>query len=188
MDRYQIKITLKWSKPIIWRRIIVYSGLPLEDFHYVIQTVMPWCDAHLHQFIKDGKYYSVPEEEEWDASSVIDYSEITISDLISSEGDKMMYEYDFGDGWRHDILLEKILKSPDSDPLAEFVDGENACPPEDCGGVPGYMHLLEVLHNPQHPDYGNTRNWLGLEEGEEFDPEDMGFDPEEINEELEGIG
>lgn len=162
------------------------SGLLLEDFHYVIQAVMPWTNDHLYQFIKDRKYYSIPEEE-WDAPGVIDCSEIPISDLISSEGDKMVYEYDFGDGWMHDILLEKRLKSSDSDPLAEFVSGENACPPEDCGGIPGYMHLLEVLHQPQHPDYEDTRDWMGLEEGEEFDPMDAGFNPKKINAKLKRI-
>ena len=164
----------------------MYPGLLLEDFHYVIQTVMPWTDGHMHQFIKHGKYYSASDDE-WEDSNFIDYSEMTISDLLSSEGDKIVYEYDFGDGWSHYILLEKILKSADSDPLAEYVAGANACPPEDCGGVPGYMHLLEVLNNPQHPNYEDMRDWLGLEDGEKFDPTDVGFDREEINEELEGI-
>lgn len=190
MSKFQLKISLKGAKPPIWRRVVIDADLPLEDLHLVIQTVMPWSDSHLHQFIKNRKLYSCPSlyDDFWGENDTIDYSDMTVSDLLSSEKDKITYEYDFGDGWEHDILLEKILPSSSSNsPRAMYITGKNACPPEDCGGIYGYMALLEIINDPTHENYKYMREWMGLEEGEVFDPKDIGFDPDEINDEFYGI-
>lgn len=174
-NRFQLKITLKGSKPLIWRRVIVDSDLLLEDMHSLIQTVMPWEECHLHQFMHNNNYYASAEED------AIDYSEIKLSDLIASEKDNLMYTYDFGDGWDHKIVLEKILPPTESKVRAEYVKGANACPPEDCGGIYGYANILEVLKDPANEEYEDMRDWLGLEDGEEFDPKHIALNKEYVN-------
>lgn len=183
MNRYQLKISLQGIKPLIWRRIIVNEDFLLPDLHDVIQTVMPWTDSHLHQFKKGNQCYGIPSEDDWGV--VNDYSDMTISDLLHKENDKLVYEYDFGDGWEHDIVLEKILSEGSKNtPCVQYVTGKNACPPEDCGGCWGYMRILKVLQNPQDEEYESMRDWMGLEEGDEWDPSDIGFDKEDVNDEL----
>ncbi len=176
---YRIQISLMGSKPRIWRRILVSSDLLLPDFHKVIQTTMGWTDSHLHQFVKNRTFYSPKNEEDdfWEEMNYIDYSKIIISDLLKKEKDRITYEYDFGDSWHHDIILEKIednvtAKKP------SCLTGKNNCPPEDCGGVWGYSDILKIIKNPKHEEYEEYIEWLG----EEFDPKY--FDKKEINRRL----
>jgi hypothetical protein len=185
--RFQLKITIKGSKPLIWRRVIVDSNLLLEDLHLVIQTIMPWLDYHMHQFVCDKLYYGPSEDVDESYIDLIDYSGIKLSDLIDCEKDKMMYEYDFGDDWQHAIVIEKILPPTDSESRVEYVTGKNASPPEDCGGLPGYARMQEVLNDPSSDVYNEMRDWLGLEGDEQFDPTDVGFEADEINDDLCGI-
>ena len=173
---YQIKIVLKNSQPAIWRRVLVNSDILLADFHYIIQAVMGWTNSHLHQFEKGGIYYA-PEDFELEGSK--DYEKVHLHTLISREKEKITYEYDFGDGWRHEITLEKILPFSESTKVPVCTAGKRNCPPEDCGGVWGYAELLETISDPKHPDYEDMIEWLG----DEFDPEH--FDIEEINSDLE---
>jgi hypothetical protein len=105
----------------------------------------------------------------------IDYKKIKISDLLKKEKDKIVYEYDFGDGWEHDVLLEKILPGDEKLKFPVCLEGKMACPPEDCGGVWGYSDLLEILKQPKHEEYDSYIEWLGGE----FDPEH--FDKEAVN-------
>jgi hypothetical protein len=174
---YQIHIALQGSKPRIWRRMLVPSDLLLPDFHKIIQTVMGWENAHLHQFIKDRKFYMEFREEDdfRDDSTSMDYKDVKISDLLVSEKDKMNYEYDFGDGWIHELVLEKILPLNPKDNLPLCLDGKMNCPPEDCGGIPGFYSLLKILKNPKHKEYDFYLEWVGGEYDEEF------FDKEEVN-------
>lgn len=176
---YQIQIALKDSKPKIWRRILIPSDLLLWDFHKVIQTTMGWTNSHLHQFIKDGIFYQVkyPHDDMWEEMDNVDYKKkkIRISDLLIAEKDKIIYEYDFGDGWNHDIILEKILPFDNKIKHPICLTGKMNCPPEDSGGIYGYYDMLKVLKQPDHEEYENYLEWLG----EEFDPEY--FDIESVN-------
>ncbi len=174
---YQIRITLKGSKPRIWRKVLVPADLLLSDFHKVIQTTMGWSNDHLHQFTKNRTHYrpKVEKDNFWGISNDVDYSKIKISDLLKKEKDKMTYEYDFGDGWQHDIVLEKI---EEKDVVPVCLGGKNNCPPEDCGGIWGYYDMLEVLKDPEHEEYEDYVEWLG----EEFDP--AYFDKDAVNEML----
>ncbi len=166
---YQIKIVLKGSKPRIWRRLLIPSNLPLADLHKVIQTAMGWTNSHLHQFIDGNVYYSVQylNEDDW-FSDCVDYKKkkLRVSDLLIDEKDKIVYEYDFGDGWEHTITLEKILPMEKQYNHPICIAAKMHCPPEDCGGVYGYMHLLEIIANPNHEEYDDTLEWLG----DYFDP------------------
>lgn len=141
---------------------------------------MGWTNSHLHQFIKGKTFYtpSMADEDFWDESDDVDYSSILVSDLLKNEKDKIIYEYDFGDGWEHDIILEKIEKNELDKNVPICLAGKNNCPPEDCGGVWGYANMLEVLKNPDHEEYEEYFDWLGVD----FDPKY--FDKNEINEML----
>lgn len=98
-----------------------------------------------------------------------------ISDLLEEEKEKIIYEYDFGDGWKHELKLEKILHVAPERQLPVCTGGKRNCPPEDCGGVWGYAAMLEILADPGHEGYGRLMEWLE----EDYDPDH--FDPEEVN-------
>lgn len=177
---YQVKITLKGSKPSIWRQVLIPSDLSLPDFHKVIQTTMGWTNSHLHQFIKNRTYYApkMPDDIFWDEADNVDYSKLKISDLLKKEKEKIIYEYDFGDGWEHEIVLEKIEDDAMNKKDVTCLKGKNSCPPEDCGGIWGYYDMLEILKDPDHEEYEDYSEWLGVD----FDP--TYFDIEEVNEML----
>ncbi len=175
-EGYQLKITLKHIKPPVWRRFTVNSDILLPDLHKIIQTVMGWTNSHLHHFIANDRYYSEPGE--FESPNSIDYGRVKFNDLITSVKQKFEYEYDFGDGWAHEILLEKILNDYDSaHPVC--LAGKRSCPPEDCGGPFGYEDLLKIISDPEHEQHKEFLEWLG---GEVYDPEYL--DIEEINEML----
>ena len=175
---YQIQIALKGSKPKIWRRLLIPSDLLLSDFHKIIQISMGWTNSHLHQFIKNRTYYTVrmPDDDLWDEMDNIDYKTMKISDLLKKNKEKIIYEYDFGDGWEHDIILEKRLPIDDKITYPICLTGKMNCPPEDCGGIWGYEHNLEVLADKNHPDYEEIHEWMGDDVTPEF------FDLKKINE------
>jgi len=177
---YQIQIALKDFKPKIWRRLLIPADTLLSDLHKIIQTSMGWTNSHLHQFIKDRTYYTVKvkDDDTWDEMDNVDYKRMKISDLLMTEKQKIKYEYDFGDGWEHDLILEKILVRDEKIKYPICIAGKMSCPPEDCGGSWGYADMLEILKNPAHPEYKEFVDWLD----EDFDPEY--FEKEEVNESL----
>nr|MDA3851138.1 plasmid pRiA4b ORF-3 family protein [Spirochaetaceae bacterium] len=129
-DLYQLKITLKNIKPPIWRRFVVDSNILLPDLHKVIQTIIGWTNSHLHQFVIDGVYYSEPDEEPF--MEYVDYRKVSLAQVLSRDEQTIIYQYDFGDGWEHSIVLEKRLEDQGQEnPFC--VKGKRACPPEDCG-------------------------------------------------------
>jgi hypothetical protein len=173
---YQIKISLIGAKPPIWRTVLVPANLGLAAFHDVIQIAMGWTDSHLHQFIANKIFYGIPDDEF--GMEIEDENKYKISHLLKKEKDTITYEYDFGDGWEHKVLLEKILPFDSKTALPLCIKGKRACPPEDCGGIWGYEELLETISDPKHSDHKDMLEWLGGE----FDPE--AFDLEEINNNL----
>ncbi len=175
---YQIKISLRGSKPNIWRRLLIPSDLLLSDYHIIIQSSMGWTNSHLHQFIKGTTFYRGWDEDDdfWDEFDNVDYKKIKISALLKKEKDKIIYEYDFGDGWEHDIVLEKILAEDGKTKYPVCLKGKMNCPPEDCGGIWGYQNMLQILQQPKHEEYDSYLEWLGGG----FDPEE--FDIEYVNE------
>ena len=178
---YQFKITLKAIKPKIWRRIQVPGNYTFWDLHVAIQDVMGWEDYHLHQFEiinpKTGEknLIAIPNDE--DFYETVSEVKAKISQYFLSAKDKANYEYDFGDGWEHEVVLEKILPSVVGSRYPQCIDGKRACPPEDCGGAWGYEDLLEIIANPKHPEYQERMEWLGDDfNSEEFDPKLVKFD------------
>ena len=169
---YQFKITLIGSKPPIWRRIQV-ADCTLDKLHQHIQTAMGWTNSHLHQFEIKGKRYGDPEliVDGFDDSNCVDSTRTRISKILPKTGKRFSftYEYDFGDGWDHEILFEGC---PQKEPRKRYplcIEGERACPPEDVGGIGGFYEFLEALADPKHNQHDDFLEWGGEFESEKFD-------------------
>jgi len=183
---YVLKITLEESTPPVSRRVKVKSGISLDVLHEVIQYAMGWTDSHLHQFIVGKTYYGTPDPDFEDyGMEMLDEQDFTLLDLAldlaPKKGSKLKYEYDFGDGWMHILKVEQVIPDEPGFSAAECLSGENACPPEDFGGVWGYAELQETLKNPKHGEYENLREWVGPG----FDP--AAFDLKKVNSLLKRI-
>jgi len=174
---YQLKVTLRGSKPPIWRRIQTRGSVTLEHLHYILQVAMGWENGHLHQFFVGHTVYGEPDDDlsamGFDAR---DERRARLSQVAPSEGSTFSYQYDFGDDWDHTILVEKILEPEPGVHYPRCLTGRRACPPEDCGGIWGYYEMLETLKNPSAEGYAEMREWMG---DEDFDPD--AFSVEEVN-------
>jgi len=159
---YQLKMTLKWSQPPIWRRVVVRADMPLDRLHYVIQEAMGWTNSHMHQFMVGRVRYGTREPQMGEfGDDTLDEKLYTVADVAPVAKKKFLYEYDFGDGWIHEVVAEKILLPDPGFNKPVCLAGENACPPDDCGGIPGYYNLLEILGNRKHPEYRDMKEWIG---------------------------
>ena len=178
---YQFKITLKGTKPPIWRRILVPETYTFWDLHVAIQDAMGWEDYHLHEFTllspKTGRKVKIgiPSDEDADFGWKVlaDWNQ-KIAHYFSSDNSKADYVYDFGDGWEHSIKLEKILPRETGVAYPRCIDGRGACPPEDCGGIGGYAEFLEAIGDPANELHEDMLDWVGGS----FDPDD--FDPNDV--------
>jgi hypothetical protein len=182
MKAYKIKITLEGSAPLIWRRMIVPAEITFKRLHDVIQLSMGWSNSHLYDFnLKEQKLRITGDEEsisEYEMYSKIKLTKKNdpygfISNLLEvkpklsskvkidkyiEQNDNIIYIYDLGDYWKHKIELEeKIEEYENSYPVC--IEGEGACPPEDVGGISGYMEFLEIINDKRHPEYEETREW-----------------------------
>ena len=178
----QLKISLAESAPPIWRRVQVPSTMHLGDLHSLIQIAMGWQNSHMHQFRVGKTCYGPLYPEDFDGvTETKDEDKITIGEVLTKAKAKLVYEYDFGDSWEHEIVMEKLLPSEQGVKYPVCLDGKRACPPEDCGGVWGYANMLEILDDPEHPEYEEMLEWLG----EEFDPD--AFSVEAVNKMLRKV-
>lgn len=167
---YQIKVTLRGSKPPIWRRLLVFGDTTLFDLHRIIQIAMGWTGYHLHQFVINGEYYGIPSDEDW--VPVIDERDYALADVAPHEKSKFIYVYDFGDDWEHEIVVEKILPDDSQMEYPRCVKGKRACPPEDVGGIWGFEEFLEAMKDPEHEEHEAYLEWWG----EQYDPEAISLD------------
>jgi hypothetical protein len=178
---YQIKVQLCGvTKPPVWRRLQVPADLSLDRLHEVIQTAMGWHNCHMHVFSDGWSEYGLPDRE----LGHQDERKVNLSQLLTKVGDKIGYNYDFGDDWLHDIVLEKILPAGAGVTSAVCTAGKGACPPEDCGGRWGYEDLKATLADPGAEEHDDMLEWLGLSSGDDFDPKE--FSAEEVNRRLGG--
>lgn len=182
----QFKITLNDSKPKIWRRILVPADYTFFDLYCAIEDVMGWGGGHLHAFYiekKGGKDRIVIEfpNPEMDSSSYIetrDERKEKIADYFGEICKQCIYCYDMGDSWDHTVLFERIAPMEAKVKYPRCVAGENACPPDDCGGVWGYGDLQKIIQNSRHPEHIEMMEWLCIDDPKEFDP--LRFDLSEV--------
>ncbi|MCF8224780.1 MAG: plasmid pRiA4b ORF-3 family protein [Bacteroidales bacterium] len=176
---YHMHIVLMGFEPYIWRTALVKPEMPLAIFHRLIQQVMGWQDLHLHHFIKGDTFY-VPRLDDGGRGTMkqVDYSDLSIKDILTKQHERIIYEYDFGDGWQHEIWLDKIVTTGKKDhPIC--LNGMMRCPPEDSGGVWGYMNVLEKLTKL---DEDERKLFLEDNFKDDFNPDY--FDKHEINQQL----
>ena len=171
---YQLKVTLRYTKPPIWRRLLVPAGLTLEVMHDVLQLAMGWTDSHLHEFRVGQKRYGIPDPEDqlMGLPPVANESRAHLFMVLGKAGAKATYTYDFGDSWEHAIVVERVLQPKPGIAYPVCADGKRQCPPEDCGGIPGYYGLLEAIRDPAHKEHVDMLDWLGGD----YDPEAFSVD------------
>ena len=161
---YEIRVQLRDIEPPIWRILRVPSRTSLLKLHKIVQRAMGWTNSHLHLFEIDGKPYGEGDFE-WDFD-VQDYRGMRLDKIFTEGRTSILYEYDLGDSWRHDITLLGTMEGETEEKIA-CIAGARACPPEDCGGVSGYYYLLEALADPEHDEHDMLLEWSGGR----FDPE-----------------
>ncbi|MFJ8916041.1 plasmid pRiA4b ORF-3 family protein [Amycolatopsis sp. NPDC102389] len=175
---YQVKITLLEIESLpVWRRVLVPAAIPLDRLHLVIQAAMGWENYHLHYFLDGKTYYGEAEPE----LQYRDERKVRLDDLVKPGG-RLLYNYDFGDNWDHEILVEEATVATADGRYPRCIAGEAACPPEDVGGTGGYARMIQILGDPGHPEHQDVVGWLGLDDPGQFDPEH--FDLDEANQDL----
>ena len=153
---YQLKIKLLDTQPSVWRRLRVRGSVTFAKLHSVLQDVMGWDDKHLYHFQIGDRAFEAPDPE----ASGENARRHRLGSLDLEPGHKFLYVYDLGDDWHHEVTVEGLSALlPDEDyPIC--IDGENACPPEDCGGPAGYAEILLALESPDDPAFRERLEWL----------------------------
>lgn len=183
-DVFQFKVTLLHTKPPVWRRIAVPASYTFYDLHVAIQNAMGWTDSHLHRFEKrdikgrpwehsiliDCPYAAEEYEQE---ENTLYVTETPIAHVFKRKGDKMVYTYDFGDNWEHEVVLEKVFPKERTVKYPVCFDGKLSCPPEDCGSIPGYYDCIQALKDHKNKE---LLDWIGDWDPEYFNPRDVNFD------------
>lgn len=184
-DMLSVKVTLQESAdPEIWRRLRVPADIRLDRFHQVLGAAMGWQNSHLHMFERGSDQhgsdrYGFPNPD----LDIRDDREVTLGALLVHPGDRLDYEYDFGDSWQHAIVLEAVEQGDHDGPRC--TDGASRCPPEDVGGIPGYEDLRRVLTDPEEDRHTDMLEWLGLEHARDFDA--TAFSLERANAAIAGV-
>ena len=183
---YQFKVSLEEIEPIIWRRIQVPARYSFWDLHVAIQDAMGWLDYHLHAFRLRRPHQrkmieiGIPDDGEGDIDVLPGWT-IPVRDIFTEPGQTAFYLYDFGDSWKHEVLLEGILLKEKGVKYPRCLAGERACPPEDCGSVPGYYRVVDIVSNRRHGEYRETIAWL-KGHAKNYHPYDPGaFDPADVH-------
>ena len=165
---FQLRISIQETDPEVWRRVLVPGTVPLDKVHDVIQDVFGWWDYHLHAFNIGALRFGLPDVDGFEGEERdIDEKGVKLHRLVG-EGDHFTYEYDFGDFWVHNIIVESVEYVVDFVESAELtlrravcIDGANARPPEDCGGTSGFEEFKIVMADPRHEEHESMTEWFG---------------------------
>lgn len=173
---YQLHVALLDISPQIWRRLWIPGNLKLSKLDRVIQEALGWTNSHLHEFTIEGVRYGITGLSDFgDEEDLKDDKKFTVSQVLVNSVKEFEYAYDFGDNWRHRVLVEGIMDATPYNDWPLCLAGENACPPEDVGGTPGYEEFLESMADPEHEEHFDNWQW----NGGPFDPK--GFDVNSAN-------
>jgi Plasmid pRiA4b ORF-3-like protein len=167
---FDLRISIEDTEPQIWRRLRVPAALTVREFHLAVQAAFGWEDRHLYavRCVDPGgrpRVVTTPDDETDDLGAEAD-SAVVLSDLLDPQqpGSVFKYEYDFGDGWTHQVVLLGPAE------LAygglQCLDGANRGPVEDSGGPHGYARLVQILADRQHPEHGDAERWVYETTGE----------------------
>jgi hypothetical protein len=172
-DIFELRVTLREVAPPVWRVLRVPAEVPLNVLHEALQVAFGWQNSHLHDFRVDGIRFGMADVE--DEIFCVDERAAPLG-AVARAGTTLVYQYDFGDSWEHDVVVERVHSGGDD--TVRCTGGERACPPEDCGGTSGYARLLEALANPEDEEHADLRRWAPRA----FDPEK--FDLAAVNKKL----
>ncbi len=138
---YQLRVVLRGVSPLIWRRLLVRGNTTAAELHATLQLVLGWTDEHLNRFVIHGREYGVSH------SGGIGFRDdprlVHLTDLGLRVGERFLYEYDFTDGWQHDVRVERILPLEPRRRYPVCIGGRRAIPPEDCGGPWAFLELRQ---------------------------------------------
>ena len=166
----RIRFELQDLEPKIWRRVDVPLSSTLAALHDIVQVSFHWQDYHLYEFVAGERVYGVPsDEDEFYDRKVYKAAAIRLKTLVERGVDRFLYVYDFGDDWRHDVIVEEVRDGGEDTEYPAFVDGARRCPPEDVGGTDGFMEFLEAVLDASHEEHDRMIEWYGGP----FDPEDI---------------
>ncbi|MFT5478556.1 MAG: hypothetical protein ACI8Y8_003924 [Planctomycetota bacterium] len=160
----RLHVQLRDIDPPIWRQLELPGDFTLADLADVLILSFGWASTHLHAFEQDGRKFGLPNPD-W-PEQITDERSVQLSDLLANRGARIVWEYDFGDSWHHEIVAEELSTGTPCAP--RLLAGHRAAPPEDCGGPSGYETLLEALGDPLHEDHQHLSEW-----SDDFDPEDF---------------
>ena len=158
---WQLRIELLDVSPRVWRRLLVPSSIKLPALHRVFQAALGWTDSHLHEFVINGVRYAEPDPEWNDELKQVHERGVVLNAALGGESRCFDYLYDFGDHWHHAVLVEDTFIQPQAEFRTQCIAGENACPPEDVGGAPGYADFLAAIADPRHEEHENYLAWCG---------------------------
>ena len=166
-----LRIELEDIDPLIWRRVAVRTSMNLKSVHGVIQAAMGWLDSHLWVFTTNGRKYSIllSNDADWN-ERIKDAAKTKLSALLIVGVREIGYVYDMGDNWQHRIIVEKLKAAEPGALYPEFLGGERRCPPEDCGGIPGYYEFLNNIASKQSKKRKAALDWYGAP----YDPDEIG--------------
>lgn len=175
---YVLRVELRDLKPAIWRDVWVAPSATLRQLHSIIQAAMGWRNGHLHGFAipgtgRAGRYWGVPPHQRFEprqaqdgmgfGDPANDDTRTRLEQVLQTPKDKLLYLYDYGDDWEHVITLKKVVTTPE--PLPLLASAAYTCPPEDCGGPPGFMQLAQTLNDPHDPEHADMRAWVDEMQG-----------------------
>ena len=194
---FRVRVDIADAEPAIWRRLDVAGDVPLPRVHVLLQAAFGWFDQHLHSFTPlgdgaglegRGRPLANPGTQDFSAENLPPEHEIRLDQVVAKVGDRLLYEYDFGDSWEHVIVVEAVSPRSESDPPARLFDGRRAGPPEDCGGIPMYNDLVAALEGRPTTFHDNQSlaehlDWLP----EDFDPAEAPIDGIDLEELLDVI-
>jgi Plasmid pRiA4b ORF-3-like protein len=166
-----LRIEIKYIEPLIWRRVAVRTSMNLKALHKVIQAAMGWLDYHLWEFVVDERKYGIPDPER---PHVKNGATTQLATIPVSGMTDFLYVYDFGDNWEHRVIVEEINPAETGAKYPRFLGGERCCPPEDCGGPPGYFDFIENIARKHSKKAKEALDWYGGH----YDPDDI--DEEQI--------
>ena len=152
-----LRVSLRYVDPEVWRRIAVVSDMPLPKFASVLEQAMGWRGSHLHMFDVGGVLFGTPDA---NTDHLINEKAAKVTHVLPRVDSSLRWDYDFGDGWEHDVVVEAIEPLNPKKKYPLVLDGARACPPEDVGGPPGYEELLHVLNNPKHKEHKHMVEWV----------------------------
>jgi hypothetical protein len=160
-----VRIELLDTDPLIWRQVEVPISMTFKGLHEVVQAAMGWCDMHLWEFRVGKRRYGLPMDEDWGTEPREEAAKVRLGTVLKAGKTTMGYIYDFGDNWEHRLTVTDVRRGASDTRYPRYVAGEWNAPPEDCGGTFGFYDKLEIIGDPEHPDYDEIKEWMG-----DYDP------------------